>query len=122
MISSGENNIVLHLDLSWCSIRLTGAKALAKSIGDNAKLLSLDLSHNSFTNDTIDLLANSLKNNTTLSELNLRGNQLICRFDQTIKDNPLSLVNGKDSLLFKLLQAAATNSALKIFRVLCFLF
>lgn len=96
---------------------MTGAKAIAKAIGDNNRLLSLDLSHNSFTNDTIVLLTNSLKSNMILNELNLRENQFICRFDTTIKENPLNLINGKDALLFKLIHAAATNPPLKIFRV-----
>ena len=116
-INSGENSVLLNLDVSWCSIRLTGAKALAKAIGENNKLISLDLSHNSFTNETIDIFTHSLKNNMTLCELNIRGNQLICGYDLSIKENPLNLINGKDSQLYKMIVAAATNPPLKIFRV-----
>jgi hypothetical protein len=114
---SGDNNTLLNLDISWCSIRLTGAKAIAKAIGDNNKLIFLDISHNSFTNDTINLITNSLTRNMMLCELNLSGNQLISRFDVKIKENPKILVTGKDSQLYKMIVAAATNQSLKIFRV-----
>lgn len=107
----------MSLDISWCSIRLTGAKALAKAIGDNNKLMSLDLSHNSFTNDTIELITNSLTRNVTLNELNLSGNQLICRYNGAVDENPLILTTGKDCQLYKMIVAAATNQSLKIFRV-----
>jgi hypothetical protein len=52
-----------------------------------------------------------------LCELNLSGNQLISRFDVKIKENPKILVTGKDSQLYKMIVAAATNQSLKIFRV-----
>jgi len=53
----------------------------------------------------------------TLCELNLCGNQLISRYDETIKDNPLILITGKDCQLYKMIVAATTNQTLKIFRV-----
>jgi hypothetical protein len=53
----------------------------------------------------------------TLCELNLSGNQLISRYDGTIKENPLVLITGKDCQLYKMIVAAATNQSLKIFRV-----
>ena len=105
------------MDLSWCSIRLRGAKALAKSIGDNNKLISLDLSHNSFANDTIELIKNSLTRNTTLYELNLCDNQFVCRYNGSIKENPLILINGIESQMYKMIQSASTNQGLKIFQV-----
>lgn len=104
--------------MSWCSIRLTGAKAMAKAIGDNNKLLTLDLSHNSFTNDTLELITQSLSRNMMLCELNLRGNQFISRFDATVKDNPTMLITGKENQLYKMIVAAAINQTLKIFRVM----
>lgn len=103
--------------MSWCSIRLAGAKAMAKAIGDNNRLLTLDLSHNSFTNETIDLITQSLSRNMMLCELNLRGNQFINRSDATIKENPTLLITGKENQLYKMIVAAATNQTLKIFRV-----
>ena len=103
--------------MSWCSIRLAGAKAMAKSIGDNNRLLALNLFHNSFTNETIDLIANSLSRNMVLSELNLRENQFISRYDATVKETPSILITGKDCQLYKMLVAAATNQTLKIFHV-----
>ena len=103
--------------MSWCSIRLTGAKAMAKAIGDNNRLLTLDLSHNSFTNETIDLITQSLSRNMMLCELNLRGNQFISRFDASVKENPTLLITGKENQLYKMIVAAATNQTLKIFRV-----
>lgn len=90
---------------------------MAKAIGDNNKLISLDLSYNSFTNDTIDLITHSLTRNVILCELNLCGNQLVCRFDMTVKENPAILITGKDSQLYKMIVAAATNQTLKIFGV-----
>ncbi|CAF3366478.1 unnamed protein product [Rotaria sp. Silwood1] len=112
-----DNNFLLNFDISWCSIRLMGAKALAKAIGDNNKLISLDLSYNSFTNDTIESLTTSLTRNMSLCELNLHGNQFICRYDATIKENPSLLITGKDSQIYKMLISAATNQSLKIFRL-----
>jgi hypothetical protein len=94
-----------------------GAKALAKAIGDNSKLISLDLSHNSFTNDTVESITSSLARNTTLCELNLRGNQLISRYDGTVKENPSILITGKESQIYKMIVAAATNQSLQILRV-----
>ncbi|CAF0979777.1 unnamed protein product [Rotaria sordida] len=112
-----DNNMLLNLDVSWCSIRLMGAKALAKAIGDNNKLISLDLSYNSFTNDTIEILTNSLTRNMSLCELSLHGNQFICRYDATIKENPSLLITGKDCQVYKMIVSAATNQSLKIFRL-----
>jgi hypothetical protein len=113
----GDNNVLLHLDVSWCSIRLLGARALAKAIGDNNKLIALDLSNNSFTNETIEHLTNSLTRNMILCDLNLSGNQIFCRYDGRIKSDPSILIIGKESLVYKMLVAAATNQSLKIFRV-----
>lgn len=103
--------------MSWCSIRLAGAKAMSKAIGDNNQLLSLDLSNNSFTNETLELITQSLSRNMMLCELNLRGNQFIIRFNATVKENPTSLITGKENQLYKMLVTAATNQTLKIFRV-----
>ena len=108
---------MLHLDVSWCCIRLAGAKAIAKAIGDNNGLISLDLSYNSFTNDTLPLFTQSFTKNNTLHELNLRGNQLINRYDPTNKDMTKALTTGVQSQLCKMLAAASTNHAMKIIRV-----
>ncbi len=94
-----------------------GARALAKSIGDNNKLQSLDLSNNSFTNETVEILTNSLINNLTLKELNLLGNEIFCRYDTRIKNDPSILIIGKEALIYKMFIAATTNQSLKIFRV-----
>lgn len=118
LLVAGDNSTLLNLDMSWCSIRLTGAKAIAKAIGDNNRLLTLDLSHNSFTNDTLELFTQSLSRNMILCELNLRENQFVCRFDATIKETPTLLITGKENQLYKMLVAAGTSQALKIFRVI----
>ncbi|CAF3594160.1 unnamed protein product [Rotaria socialis] len=110
-----DNHVLLNLDISWCSIRLLGAKALAKAIGDNNKLVSLNLSSNSFTNDTIELITQSLSRNMTLYDLNLHGNQFICRYDMKFKENPSDLTTGKESQIYKMMVAAATNQSLKTF-------
>lgn len=115
-----DNNIVLHLDLSWCSIRLAGARALAKAIGDNNKLQVLDLSNNSLTNDAVDILTNSLTRNMILKELNLTGNEIFCRFETKVKEDPSIILIGKEAMVYRLFVAAATNQALKIFRVIIF--
>jgi len=94
-----------------------GARALAKAIGDNNKLISLDLSNNSFTNDTIEFLTNSLIRNMILKDLNLFGNEIFSRYDIKIRDDPSILLVGKEAFIYKMLVAAATNQALKIFRV-----
>ncbi|CAF1323806.1 unnamed protein product [Rotaria sp. Silwood1] len=112
-----ENNILLNLDISWCSIRLKGTRALAEAIGENNKLISLDLSNNSFANDTVELLTNSLTRNMILNILNLSGNQIFCRYDTKIKEDPSILIIGKESLVYKMFVAAATNQALKIFQI-----
>jgi hypothetical protein len=52
-----------------------------------------------------------------LCELNLRGNQLVSRYDGTVKQTPSILITGKDCQLYKMIVAAATNHSLKIFRV-----
>ncbi len=65
----------------------------------------------------IDLITNSLTRNMMLCELNLRDNQLICRYNITIKENPLILITGKESQVYKMFVAAATNQSLKILRV-----
>lgn len=113
----GENSVLVNLNVSWCSIRLSGALALAKVIGDNNKLISLDLSNNSFGNDSVDALTNSLARNMSLDLLDLTGNQIFCRFDTKTKEDPSILIIGKESLVYKLFAAAATNQTLKIFRV-----
>lgn len=114
---SVDNHVLLNLDISWCSIRLTGAKALAKAIGDNNKLISIDLSSNSFSNDTVELLTTSLTRNMTLCELNLHGNQFFSRYEIQLKENPSTLTTGKDCQIYKMLVAASTNHTLKILRV-----
>ena len=113
----GDNNVLLNLDVSWCSIRLLGARALAKAIGDNNKLLSLNLSNNSFTNDTVEHLTNSLTRNMMLKDLNLSSNEIFCRYDKRIKDDPSIVIIGKEAIVYRLFIAAATNQSLKIFRV-----
>ena len=114
---SGDNNVLTHLDVSWCSIRLLGARALAKAIGDNNKLQVFDLSNNSFTNDTVELLTNSLTRNAILHELNLTGNAIFCRFTTQVKEDPSIILIGKEAHVYRLFVAAAANQALKIFRV-----
>lgn len=52
-----------------------------------------------------------------LNELNLCGNQLICRYDGIVDENPSILITGKDCQLYKMIVAAATNQSLKILRV-----
>jgi hypothetical protein len=63
------------------------------------------------------LLTTSLTRNLVLNELNLSGNQIFCRYDTRIKSDPSILIIGKEALVYKLFLAAATNQALKIFRV-----
>jgi hypothetical protein len=75
------------------------------------------LSHNSFINDTVESITRSLTRNTTLCELNLRDNQIISRYDGTIKENPNKLITGEASQIYKMIVVAATNQSLKIFRV-----
>ena len=116
-IELGENDILVNLDMSWCSIRLAGAKELAEAIGENSGLISLNLSNNSFTNDTIELLTNSLARNITLCELDLSDNQFICRYDVAVKANPRILLTGNGSELYKMIVSALTNQSLKILRV-----
>ena len=113
----GDNNVLLELDASWCSIRLSGARAMAKAIGDNNKLIGLNLANNSFANDTLPILIESLKRNVILTELNLEGNQIFSRYDSRIREKPTILINGEESLLFKFLVAAGTNQSLKRFHV-----
>ena len=103
--------------MSWCCIRLAGAKAIAKALSDNNGLISLDISYNSFTNDTLPLFAQSFEKNNTLEELNFRGNQLINRFDVNNKDMVKYLTTGVQSQLYKMLVAASTNHTMKIIRV-----
>ncbi|CAF3294130.1 unnamed protein product [Rotaria sp. Silwood2] len=112
-----ENSVLLNLNISWCSIRLKGTRALAEAIGENNKLISLDLSYNSFANDIVELLTNSLSRNMILNVLNLSGNQIFCRYDIKIKEGPSILIIGKESLIYKMFVAAATNQALKIFQI-----
>ncbi|CAF0797887.1 unnamed protein product [Rotaria sordida] len=112
-----DNSTLLNLDVSWCSIRLMGARALAEAIGSNNKLISLNLSNNSFINDTVEFLTNSLTRNMTLNILNLSGNQIFCRYDTRIKEDPSILITGKESFIYKMFVAAATNQALKIFQI-----
>jgi hypothetical protein len=119
-VFSGDNHVLVNFDASWCSIRLMGAKAMAKAIGENNRLASLDLSHNSFTNDTLVSITSSLTTNTALSELNLRGSHFISRYEGPVKENPDSLITGKNSQIYDMLLAAATNQSLKIFRVIFF--
>lgn len=96
---------------------MLGARALAKAIGDNNKLQMLDLSNNSFANDVLELLTNSLTRNVILTELNLTGNEIFCRFTTMIKEDPSIILIGKAANVYRLFIAAATNQALKIFRV-----
>lgn len=109
----GDNNVLIELDASWCSIRLSGARAMAKAIGDNNKLLALNLSNNSFSNDTLAILADSLKRNVILLDLSFEGNHFFCRYDTRIREKPSLLTTGEESLLFKFLVAAGTNQSLK---------
>jgi hypothetical protein len=106
------------LDLSWCSIRLLGAKAIAKSIGDNNRLVSLNLSHNRFNNETLDTFAGAFARNMALHELNLRGNELTSRYDR-LATQKRSIKNGNqiNDPLYHMLVAALTNHTLKVIRV-----
>lgn len=117
---SEENLILVNFDVSWCSIRLAGAKAMAKAIGENSRLETLDLSHNSFTNDTLVSIKSSLETNTTLHELNLRGSHFISRYEGPVKENPDILISGKDSQIYDMLVTAAKNQSLKSLRVIFF--
>jgi hypothetical protein len=115
---SGDNNILLNLDISWCSIRLSGTHALAEAIGDNNKLLSLDLSNNSFGNDSLDKLTSSLSRNMILNFLNLSENQIFSRYTTQIKEDPSILLVGSESSVYKLFVAVAASQALKQFHVM----
>lgn len=95
-----------------------GTRALAKAIGDNNKLLKLDLSNNSFMNDTLEQLTESLTRNMTLQELSLASNEFFCRYDTRIRGDPSILLVGKEAIIYRMFVAAATNQALKIFRVI----
>ena len=115
---SGDNNVLLELDASWCSLRQTGAQAMAKAIGDNNKLILLNLSHNSFGNSVVEILIDSLSRNLTLAELNLEENEISARYTSETHRDPKSLINGKEAFVYRLLLAAATNQSLKQFRVI----
>ena len=95
-----------------------GTRALAKAIGDNNKLLRLNLSNNSFMNDTMEQLTESLTRNMILQELSLASNEFFCRYDTRIKSDPSILLVGKEAIIYRMFVAAATNQALKIFRVM----
>ena len=90
---------------------------MAKAIGTNVRLASLNLSFNSVANDTVGMLTRSLRRNCTLHELDLRANQLIGQYNADIEMRPAILVTGKQSELFQLIVAGATNRALRILRV-----
>lgn len=113
----GDNNVLLELDASWCSIRLSGARAMAKAIGDNNKLIVLNVSNNSFANDTLPILTESLKRNLILNELNLEGNHLFLRYESKIREKSSILITGEESSLFKFFVSAGTNQSLKRLRV-----
>lgn len=94
-----------------------GARAIAKAIGDNNKLTTFNLSNNSFANDSVEILTNSLTRNMILKELNLTGNEIFCRYDTRINNDPSILIIGKEAIVYRMLVAAATNQSLTIFRV-----
>lgn len=116
-LSLGENNTIVDLDISWCSVRLTGTTALAKAMGDNNHLRKLNLSNNRFSNETLEILIRSVQRNVILEEIDLSSNQFIIRFEPSYEKNPAPIITGSESLLYKLFLVASTNQNLKIFRV-----
>jgi hypothetical protein len=71
-----ENKTLTKLDLSWNSIRLDSAIALAESLEVNETLQVLLLAYNSFGDMPSQFLAKALKKNKSLQELDLECNSL----------------------------------------------
>jgi hypothetical protein len=71
-----ENKTLTKLDLSWNSIRLDSAIALAESLESNDSLKVLNLGYNSFGDMPSQILAKALKTNKSLQELDLESNSL----------------------------------------------
>lgn len=70
------NNTLKKLDLSWNSIRLDSAIALAKSLEVNHTLQTLLLSYNAFGDMPSQVLGKALKLNKGLTELDLESNSI----------------------------------------------
>jgi Ran GTPase-activating protein (RanGAP) involved in mRNA processing and transport len=71
-----ENKTLTKLDLSWNSIRLDSAIALAESLESNQTLKVLLLAYNSFGDMPSQILGRALKTNKSLIELDLESNSL----------------------------------------------
>ncbi len=64
-----------ELDVSWNNIRLSGAAALAASLGRNARLEALDMGYNALGSEpAVAALAASLRVNSTLLHLSVTHN------------------------------------------------
>ena len=80
------------LDLSWNSLRLKGALAIAQGLKSNQMLKVLNLSYNGFGNNGAIALADALKMNSTLTELDITYvsycsiiNHIVCDKDLLVK-------------------------------------
>jgi Ran GTPase-activating protein (RanGAP) involved in mRNA processing and transport len=71
-----ENKTLTKLDLSWNSIRLDSAIALAESLESNQTLKVLLLAYNSFGDMPSQILGRALKTNKSLIELDVESNSL----------------------------------------------
>ena len=67
------NDKLLHLDLSWVSLRTNGAKYIASHLKKNPPLAILGLRGSSLPNKSAESLCKALKCNTNLTDLDLRN-------------------------------------------------
>jgi Ran GTPase-activating protein (RanGAP) involved in mRNA processing and transport len=74
-ITKGLSNLT-HLDLSYNSLPVTGAKAMAKFLEADCNLVSLIMTHNRLTTKGANVLLPVLKGNTSLKHLDLSCNWL----------------------------------------------
>eukprot|EP01038_Epipyxis_sp_PR26KG_P006849 gene6849-9376_t len=70
------NNTLTSLDLSWNSIRLESAVALALSLEVNSTLKTLLLAYNSLGDRPCQILGRTLKVNKSLTELDIESNSI----------------------------------------------
>lgn len=70
------NSTLTKLDLSWNSIRLDSAIAIAQSLKFNKALQILQLAYNSFGDYPSQVLGKMLKYNNTLTELDIESNSM----------------------------------------------
>ncbi len=71
------NRTLTKLDLSWNSIRLDSAIAVAKSLEVNSTLQTLLLGYNGFGDIPSQILGQSLKTNKSLTELDVECNETL---------------------------------------------